>query len=82
METATYEKTAPTVDAYIAEINESYTELGNRAIGNSTVKDAKLIDAEETLDIELLENYIADHLGGTIDEEYAQPQGRITFTQR
>jgi len=44
-------------------------------------KDAKLIDAEGTLDIELLENYIADHLGGIIGKEYAEPQGRITFTE-
>jgi hypothetical protein len=49
--------------------------------GMAMFKDAKLIDAEGTLDIELLENYIVDHLGGTIGEEYAQPQGRITFTE-
>ena len=41
----------------------------------------KLLDAEGTLDIELLENYIADHLGGIIGKEYAEPQGRITFTE-
>ena len=45
--------------------------------GMAMFKDAKLIDAEGTLDIELLENYIADHLGGTIGEEYAKPHGRI-----
>lgn len=44
-------------------------------------KDAKLIDAEGTLDIELLENYITVHLGGTIGEEYAEPQGRIIVTE-
>ena len=43
--------------------------------------DAKPTQAEGTLDIELLENYIVDHLGGTIGEEYAEPQGRITFTE-
>ena len=46
--------------------------------GMAMFKDAKLIDAEGTLDIELHENYIVDHLGGTIGEEYAEPQGRIT----
>ena len=42
---------------------------------------AKPTQAEGTLDIELLENYIVDHLGGTIGEEYAEPQGKITFTE-
>lgn len=49
--------------------------------GMAMFQDAKLIDAEGTLDIELLENYIADHLGGTIGEQYANPLGRITFTE-
>jgi ribosomal protein S4E len=49
--------------------------------GMAMFKDAKLIDAEGTLDIELLENYIVDHLGGTIGNQYAEPQGRITFTE-
>lgn len=49
--------------------------------GMSMFEDAVLIDAEGTLDVDLLENYIADHLGGVIGEEYAEPQGRITFTE-
>ncbi len=49
--------------------------------GMAMFKDANPTQAEGTLDIELLENYIVDHLGGTIGEEYAQPQGRITFTE-
>lgn len=48
--------------------------------GMSMFKDATLIDDEGTLDVELLENYIVDHLGGVIGEEYANPQGRIIFT--
>ena len=48
--------------------------------GMSMFKDATLIDDEGTLDVELLENYIVDHLGGVISEEYASPQGRIIFT--
>ena len=47
--------------------------------GMTMFRDATLIDAEGTLDIELLENYIVDQLGGTIGEEYAEPQGRIEF---
>ena len=44
-------------------------------------KDAKVIDGEGTLDIEVIESYIVNHLGGVIGEEYANPQGRITFTE-
>ena len=43
-------------------------------------KDAKILDAEGMLDVELLENYITDHLRGIIDERYAQVENRITFT--
>ena len=48
--------------------------------GMSMFKDAKLIDAEGMLDIEVIESYITEHLGGVIGEEYSAPQGRITFT--
>ena len=48
--------------------------------GMAMFKDAKLIDAEGTLDIELVERYVTDHLGGVIGEEYANAQGRINFT--
>ena len=48
--------------------------------GMTMFKDAKILDAEGTLDVELLENYITDHLRGIIDERYAQVENRITFT--
>lgn len=48
--------------------------------GMTMFKGATLIDDEGTLDVELLENYIVDYLGGVIGEDYANPQGRITFT--
>ena len=38
VKTETYTKTDADVDAYIAEINESYAELGNRKIGESKVE--------------------------------------------
>ena len=38
IKTETYTKTDADVDAYIAEINESYAELGNRKIGESKVE--------------------------------------------
>ena len=69
------------------DVNKKYVLAGFdfhlRSLGDGMAmfKDAKLLDAEGTLDIELLENYIADHLGGTIGEEYAKSQGRITFTE-
>ena len=43
-------------------------------------KDAKILDAEGTLDVELIESYITDHLGGVIGEEYASVKKNITFT--
>ena len=49
--------------------------------GLAMFEDAKIIDSEGTLDIELLENYIADYLGGVIGEEYTKPKGRIAFIE-
>lgn len=43
-------------------------------------KDAKILDAEGTLDVELLENYIVEHLDGVISEEYAEVKPNISFT--
>ena len=47
----------------------------------SMFRDAKIIDAEGTLDVEVIELFITDRLKGVIGEEYAKPQGRITFTE-
>ena len=48
--------------------------------GMTMFKDAKILDAEGTLDVELIENYIVEHLGGVIGEEYAEVKPNITFT--
>ena len=48
--------------------------------GMTMFKDAKILDAEGTLDVELLENYIVGHLGGVIGEEYAEVKPNISFT--
>ena len=55
IKTETYTKTDADVDAYIAEINESYAELGNRKIGESKVnlithneEDVRLVRNAET----------------------------------
>jgi hypothetical protein len=48
--------------------------------GMTMFKDAKILDAEGTLDVELLENYIVEHLDGVIGEEYAEVKPNICFT--
>ena len=48
--------------------------------GMSMFKDAKIIDAEGVLDVEVLESYIVNQLGGVIGEEYAEVKANITFT--
>ncbi len=48
--------------------------------GMSMLKDAIILDEEGVLDVEMLEAYISDYLGGVIGEEYSKPQGRIIFT--
>ena len=48
--------------------------------GMTMFKDAKIFDAEGTLDVELLENYIVEHLDGVISEEYAEVKPNISFT--
>ena len=48
--------------------------------GMTMFKDAIILDAEGTLDVELLENYIVEHLGGVIGEEYAEVKPNISFT--
>ena len=68
-------------------LDEKYTLAGfnyhllAQGDGMAMFQDATLVDAEEGIDIELLESYIADRLGGVIADEYARPQGRIVFTQ-
>jgi hypothetical protein len=44
-------------------------------------KDAKILDGEGMLDVEMLENFITQHLNGVIGEEYAEVKTNITFTE-
>lgn len=62
----------------LAGFNYFLVEYGG---GMSMFRDAKIIDAEGTLDVEVIELFITDRLKGVIGEEYAKPQGRITFTE-
>ena len=67
------------LDGYytIAGFNYFLLEYGS---GMSMFKDAQILDAEGTLDVEVLENYIVNVLGGIIDERYATVETRLTFT--
>ena len=77
-EAGTYQPIDPEAAYTIAGFNYFLIDFGG---GMSMFKDAKILDAEGTLDVEVLENYIVDHLGGVIGEQYAEPQGRITVTE-
>ncbi len=74
----TYKPIEPDEKYVLAGFNYFLLDFGG---GMSMLKDAVILDAEGVLDVELLESYIADHLGGVIGEEYANPQGRIAFSE-
>lgn len=61
----------------IAGFNYYLIDFGG---GTTMFKDATILDAEGTLDVEILENYIVEHLGGVIGEEYAEVKPNIYFT--
>jgi hypothetical protein len=44
-------------------------------------KDARILTNDGMLDVELLEKYIVENLGGHIGEQYATVENRITFTK-
>lgn len=48
--------------------------------GMSMLEDAKIISNNEMLDVECVEKYLTEHLGGVIDEKYGAVRPRITFT--
>ncbi len=77
-ESGTYKALELDATYILAGFNYFLLDFGG---GMSMFKDARILDAEGTLDVEILENYIVDHLGGVIGQEYAAPQGRITFTE-
>lgn len=52
----------------------------NFGSGMSMFKDAKVVESEGMLDVEVLEGYITDNLNGVIGEEYKNVVNRITFT--
>ena len=72
-----YKPLDPNGKYVIAGFNYYLTDFGG---GMAMFKDAKILDAEGGLDVEMLENYIVEHLGGVIGEEYAEVKNNITFT--
>ena len=72
-----YKALDPNSKYILAGFNYFLLDFGG---GMTMFKDAKILDAEGTLDVELLENYIVEHLGGVIGEEYAEVKPNISFT--
>jgi hypothetical protein len=68
------------------ELNEKYIFASsdyyilNFGSGMSMFKDAKVVENEGMLDVEVLERYITDNLNGFIGEEYKNLNSKITFT--
>lgn len=60
----------------LASHNHLLLDLGG---GATMFKDAKILSDDGMLDVELLEIYITDYLGGVIGEEYKTHQGRINI---
>ena len=69
------------------DLNKTYTMAASNyylleyGSGMTMLKDAKIIQNEGMLDVEALERYIVEALGGTIGEEYAEVKNNITFTE-
>jgi 2',3'-cyclic-nucleotide 2'-phosphodiesterase (5'-nucleotidase family) len=69
------------------ELDRMYTVASNNFIllecgdGMTMFEGAKVISDTGILDIEILESYIVDHLGGVIDERYEVVNRHITFTE-
>ena len=61
----------------LAAVNYYLIDVGG---GMSMLKDAKILQNEGILDVEVLEQYIVEDLGGVIGEKYASADNRITFT--
>lgn len=77
-ETGNYEALDPDKMYAVASNNFILLECGD---GMTMFEGAKVISDTGILDVEILEDYIVNNLGGVIDERYAEADGRITFTE-
>jgi 2',3'-cyclic-nucleotide 2'-phosphodiesterase (5'-nucleotidase family) len=68
-------------------LDKTYTVASNNFIllengdGMTMFAGAEVVSDTGILDVEVLERYVVHHLGGVIDDRYAQANGRITFTE-
>jgi len=67
-------------DALYTLASHNYLLLDHGS-GASMLNDSTVLLNNGMLDVEMLEVYITEHLGGIIGEEYAASQGRITVGQ-
>jgi hypothetical protein len=69
------------------DLDSLYTVASNNFIllecgdGMTMFAGAKVVRDTGILDVEILENYIVHHLGGVIDEAYAEADCHIAFTE-
>lgn len=77
-ETGAYEPIVLT-DTYTFAASNFY--LIDHGSGMSMLSDAEILQNEGILDVEVLERYIQEVLGGTIGEEYSTAKPNITFTE-
>ena len=76
-ETEKYEPIDPDGTYTIAASNYYLLEYGS---GMKMLESAKILQNDGILDVEVLETYINEALGGSVDEEYADVKTHITFT--
>ncbi len=74
-DTNTYEPLDP--DAFYTLASHNYLLLDHGS-GASMLNDSTVLLNDGMLDVEMLEVYITEHLGGVIGQEYAVSQNRIT----
>lgn len=72
-----YKELNPDEKYVIAGFNYFLLDFGG---GMTMFKNAKILNSEGVLDVELLESFIVEQLGGVIGEEYAEVKPNISFT--
>ncbi len=77
-ETGAYEPLEPNKIYTIAATNFYLLEQGS---GMQMLENVTILQNDGVLDVEVLETYIIEHLGGTIGQEYAEMKPNITFTE-